>query len=175
MDQSPHFLRDPRKALLTLVLLGIWLGGSMQRWAFVDDPATKPAVFDLFAPWGMWPAYLLLTYPFIIMPGMDPLMSNEATEFMIAALYCSTIAWVLFHVWDRSGFRLPRLLAPAGFVTTSLVLVGILAFCRTPRSWIGTVVSDLIFVAIVIATYAIIALCSAAILLKPVRKMPTVT
>lgn len=62
-----HWLKpDWRKLMLFSMLLLIAVGGQIQSWAFSDDPATKPPLYDLLRPLPLWFLWVLTMIPLIL-------------------------------------------------------------------------------------------------------------
>lgn len=59
-----RFLKpDCRKGLLFVLFLLLAAGGQIQAWAFSDDPATKPPLYDLLRPLPLWFAWVITMVP----------------------------------------------------------------------------------------------------------------
>lgn len=59
-----RFLKpDWRKGLLFALFLLLAAGGQIQAWAFTDDPATKPPLYDLLRPLPLWFAWIITMVP----------------------------------------------------------------------------------------------------------------
>ena len=54
-----------KRLLLVAVLVAIALGGNIQAWAFSDVPP-KPPLYDLLRPFPIWPVWMLLLMPLVL-------------------------------------------------------------------------------------------------------------
>lgn len=51
--------------MLFVLFLLIAAGGQIQAWAFSDDPATKPPLYDLLRPLPLWLIWVFTMVPLI--------------------------------------------------------------------------------------------------------------
>lgn len=112
MQTIKEFLKpDWRKALLFAAFALIVVGGHIQAWAFSDVPP-KPPLYDLLRPFPLWPMWVELLFPLIIlsMPlriiGLD-IMSGHFLLFVAAnGLYFYLLSCLSVVSFDsyRNGF-----------------------------------------------------------------------
>jgi len=109
-----EFLKpDWRKVLLFAVFALIAVGGHIQAWAFSDVPP-KPPLYDLLRPFPLWPMWVELLFPLIILSlplrivGLD-VMAGHFLLFVAAnVLYFYFLSCLLVVSFDRYRNRFPK-------------------------------------------------------------------
>ena len=113
MNRRMFLMPNWRKIPLFTIFTLIAVGGHIQSWAFSDVPP-KPPLYDLLRPLPIWPMWVFLQFPLMIVSlplkiiGLD-VMAGHFWLFVAAqALYFYLLSCLLVVSFERYKARFPR-------------------------------------------------------------------
>jgi hypothetical protein len=164
---------DRRRMLLFALFAFIAVGGYIQSWAFSDVPP-KPPLYDLLSPFPIWPVWVLLMLPLILLSlplsvvGLDVMTGSFWLFVGVNGLYFYLLSCLLVAGFNRYRGRFPRwlwaaiLIAPLalrllpGLIATILFGPPLMPGKSPGAVW---VISSLLFTSLVGSLYLYLLAC----------------
>ncbi len=104
-----NFLRpDKKRALLFAAFLGLMYLADVQAWAFTDDPATKPWLFEYIKDFPAWIGLVMISLPITILtvPLSQAGLMSSGLMIAINAAYFYLLSCAMAAAYEKTAAKI---------------------------------------------------------------------